>query len=177
MRKRAKAHRWPTTAASSGWFELAQDAKSYQRIRSMVLTCILGPDHELDAPTLAESLRAGLSFVHSALTRLVGEGLVVLTADRGYLVPPLDAARSDDAFDARLVIELGVAELTAGRLSTEQLAEFRALAQASVARLERGRPVDVAECVAASVRFRAFLPALTGARPCKRPTSGSASPI
>lgn len=145
-----------------GRFELAQDAKTYQRIRSMVLDCILGPDQELDAPTLAESLGAGLSSIHYALTRLVGEGLVVRTADRGYVVTPLDAARSDDAFDARLVIELGVAELTVGRLSAEQLAEFRGLALASVARLEDGRLVDAAEYVAAAVRFHAFLPALTG---------------
>ena len=145
-----------------GRFELAQDAKTYQRIRSMVLDCSLGPDQELDAPTLAESLGAGLSSIHYALTRLVGEGLVVRTADRGYVVTPLDAARSDDAFDARLVIELGVAELTVGRLSAEQLAEFRGLALASVARLEDGRLVDAAEYVAAAVRFHAFLPALTG---------------
>ena len=149
-----------------GRFELAQDAKTYQRIRSMVLNCVLGPDQELDqeldAPTLAESLGAGLSSIHYALTRLVGEGLVLRTAERGYVVTPLDAARSDDAFDARLVIELGVAELTVGRLSPEQLAELRMLAQTSVARLEGGGVVDVAEYVAASVRFHAFLPALTG---------------
>jgi len=121
-----------------GRFELAQDAKAYQRIRSMVLNCVLGPDQELDAPTLAESLGAGLSSIHYALTRLVGEGLVLRTAERGHVVTPLDAARSDDAFDARLVIELGVAELTVGRLSPEQLAELRMLAQTSVARLEGG---------------------------------------
>ena len=84
------------------------------------------------------------------------------SADRGYVVTPLDVARSDDAFDARLVIELGVAELTVGRLSAAQLAEFRALAEASAARLDQGRLVDPAEYVAATVRFHAFLPSLTG---------------
>jgi len=145
-----------------GRFELAQDAKAYQRIRSMVLDCVLPPDNTLDAASLAETLGAGLSSVHYALTRLVGEGLVVRSADRGYAVTPLDGARSDDAFDARLVIELGVADVTVGRLSTAQLAEFRALAQASVARLADGRLVDPAEYVAATVRFHAFLPSLTG---------------
>ena len=77
------------------------------------------------------------------------------TADRGYVVTPLDAARSDDAFDARLVIELGVAELTVGRLSPEQLAELRMLAQTSVARLEGGK-VPLEESVAIYERGEAL---------------------
>ncbi len=52
----------------------------------MVLDCMLKPDQPLDAATLAESVGAGLSSIHYALTRLVGEGLVLRTADCGYVV-------------------------------------------------------------------------------------------
>ena len=65
------------------------------------------------------------------------------SADDGYVVTPLDAKRSNDAFDARDVIELGIAELSVGRLSRAQLDRFRVLALATNPQLSERRLVDV----------------------------------
>lgn len=145
-----------------GRFELAQDAKVYQQLRQLVLEGTLAPDADLDADALAERLTAGVSSVHYALTRLIGEGLVIRTADRGYSVTPLDAARSDDAFDARLVMELGAAELAVGTLSAGQLAEFRTLAETTVPHTANGRLLDVDGYVRASAAFHRYLVVLAG---------------
>ena len=86
-----------------GRFELAEDAEVYAGLRAQVLEGVFAPDEILDADQLARGRGVGPSSIHYALTRLVGEGLVVRTPDRGYVVTPIDAASSDEAHDARLV--------------------------------------------------------------------------
>ena len=143
-----------------GRFELAQDARVYEDLRRRILDGLLLPDQELDADELAVSLGTGLSSVHYALTRLIGDHLVVRSEERGYAVTALDTARSDDAFDARLAIELGAAQLTVGNLSAEQLADFRALAEATRPELVDGQLVDVDVYVRATAEFHVFIVAL-----------------
>ena len=50
------------------------------------------------------------------------------------------AVDSDEAFDARMALELGAAQLVVGKLSAEQLAEYRRLAEATGA-AHQGRPL------------------------------------
>ena len=71
-----------------GRFELAEDASVYAGLRTQVLEGVLVPDQSLDVDQLAHDLRVGPSAIHYALTRLVGEGLVLRTPDRGYVVTP-----------------------------------------------------------------------------------------
>ena len=147
-----------------GRFEMAQDAAAYERIRRLVLGREVGPGDRLDVQALAARLAMSPSSVYYALTRLVGEGLVARDQDRGHVVRPLDVAASDDANDAKLAIELGAAELTAGRLSAEQLAELRRLAEATVPLVAGGRFTDLDAYVAANARFHGYLVAVTGIR-------------
>ena len=91
-----------------------------------------------------------------ALTRLVGENLVVRDPDRGHVVRPLDAADSDDAHDAKLAIELGSADLTVGRLGDAELAEFGRLAEATAVPVTAGRITDVESFIAANAAFHAY---------------------
>ena len=147
-----------------GRFEMAQDAAAYERIRRLVLGREVGPGDRLDVQALAARLAMSPSSVYYALTRLVGEGLVARDQDRGHVVRPLDVAASDDANDAKLAIELGAAELTVGRLSAEQLAELRRLAEATVPLVAGGRFTDLDAYVAANARFHGYLVAVTGIR-------------
>ena len=50
------------------------------------------------------------------------------------------AVDSDEAFDARMALELGAAQLVLGKLSAEQLAEYRRLAEAT-GPVHQGRPL------------------------------------
>jgi DNA-binding GntR family transcriptional regulator len=147
-----------------GKFELGQDAEVYRRLRQMVLSRQFGPDEPLQVEPLAAQLSASPSSVYYALTRLVGDKLVSRDPQRGHVVTPLDAATSDDAHDARLAIELGAAELVVGRLSAEQLARLRELAEATGAHVHEGRFGDVEGFIDASHGFHRFLVDATGVR-------------
>ena len=144
-----------------GRFELAEDAEVYAGLRAQVLDGVLAPDQTLDADQLARGRGVGPSAIHYALTRLVGEGLVLRTPDRGYVVTPIDAASSDEAHDARLVLDLGIADVWVGQLDPEQLETFRALALATIPQVIDGQ-LQVDDFVKANVDFHAFLPAVTG---------------
>lgn len=69
--------------------------------------------------------------------------------------PPV--AESDEQFDARMALELGVVELTIGRLTPEQLVEFRILAEASGASVEGDRFTDAAAFTDTNAAFHEFL--------------------
>jgi len=69
--------------------------------------------------------------------------------------PPV--AESDEQFDARMALELGVVELTIGRLTPEQLVEFRILAEASGASIEGDHFTDAAAFTDTNAAFHEFL--------------------
>jgi flavin reductase (DIM6/NTAB) family NADH-FMN oxidoreductase RutF len=145
-----------------GKLEIAQDAETYQRLRQLVLSRVLGPNMTLEVEGLAARIPASPSSVYYALTRLVGENLVARDPDRGHVVRPLDAAASDDANDAKLAIELGAADLTVGRLDAAQLAEFRRLAEATGTHVAEGHLTDVESYIGANETFHAFPIRATG---------------
>jgi DNA-binding GntR family transcriptional regulator len=74
----------------------------------------------------------------------------------------LRPVESDEAFDARMALELGAVQLTMGRLSDEQLAEFRGLAEATAPAVAEGHFVDAAAYRETNAAFHAFLVEATG---------------
>ena len=144
-----------------GRIELIQDAEAYRRLRDLILTRQVSADERLDVERLAGQLKTSPSAVQYALTRLVTENLVI-REDRGHLVKPLDVATSNEAHDARMAIELGVAEMTVGRLDQGQLSGLRRLAQATVDVLGRADPDGIAAYALANQEFHRFLVATAG---------------
>jgi len=140
-----------------GRFEMAQDEEVFHQLRRLVISRAFGPGQALAVEQLAEQLGAPPSSAYYALTRLIGENLIFRDPERGYVVRPLDVTTSDDANDAKLAIELGVADLTVGRLTKEQLAEFRRLAQSTVDLVEDGRLVDLQAYIAANDAFHSYM--------------------
>ncbi len=145
-----------------GKFELAQDAQVYRRLRHLILSRRLGPDDPLDVEGLAAQLSASASSVYYALTRLVGDNLVTRDPERGHIVTPLDVATSDDTNDAKLAIELGAADLVVGRLTADQLDQFRRLATATGTHIDAGRFLDVDAYIGANHAFHRLLIEATG---------------
>jgi flavin reductase (DIM6/NTAB) family NADH-FMN oxidoreductase RutF len=145
-----------------GKLELAQDAEAYLRLRRLVLSRTLGPNMTLEVESLSDLISASPSSVYYALTRLVGDNLIARDPARGHVVRPVDAAASDDAHDAKLVIELGAAELTVGKLTDEQLAEFARLAETTGSHVAAGHFTDVESYIEANSAFHAFPITTTG---------------
>ncbi len=144
-----------------GRIELIQDAETYRRLRDLILTRQVSADEQLDVERLASQLKTSPSAVQYALTRLVTENLV-LREDRGHVVKPLDVTTSNEAHDARMAIELGVAETTVGRLGPDRLSELRRLAQATADVLARSDPDGITAYALANQEFHRYLVATAG---------------
>jgi NAD(P)H-flavin reductase/ferredoxin len=74
----------------------------------------------------------------------------------------LTVAASDEAFDAKLALELGAAALVIGKLTADQLAEYRQLAEATVPYIQNDRFTDVEAFRRTNAAFHAFLIECTG---------------
>ena len=81
-----------------------------------------------------------------------GSGLVVETGEER--LKPVDV---DEAFETRMALELGAAQLTMGRLSGEQLAKLRRLAEATAPFAAGGRFTDLPAYSDANLAFHMFL--------------------
>jgi len=66
-------------------------------------------------------------------------------------------AESDAQFDARMALELGAMELRIGRLTPEQLVEYRILAEASSASIDADHFVDAAAFTETNAAFHDYL--------------------
>ena len=97
---------------------------------------------------------APLNFYYEKFT---GTGLVTETGSIH-----LEIGDVYEAFDARMALELGAAQLTVGRLSAEQLAEYRRLADAAAQHVGDGRFTDVAAFRETNAEFHLFPIQATG---------------
>ncbi|HEX5598368.1 MAG TPA: flavin reductase [Micromonosporaceae bacterium] len=108
-----------------GRFTFARDDAAYQRARQMILEGLLPAGSLIEVAEFAGELQVDASAAFYALTRLVADGLVRRDPERGYEVVSFDVRTADEAFDARCAIELGVIELTIGRLAGDELKTLR----------------------------------------------------
>jgi flavin reductase (DIM6/NTAB) family NADH-FMN oxidoreductase RutF/DNA-binding GntR family transcriptional regulator len=125
-----------------GRFEFARDDAVYQRARQRILERMYAADAVLQLDDLAYSLEVEKPAAFYALTRLTADGLVRRDPDRGYVVVPFTTRTSDETFDARCAIELGVIDLVLGRVPEPELAELRRRFEAMAALLVGERFVD-----------------------------------
>jgi benzoate/toluate 1,2-dioxygenase reductase component len=86
-----------------------------------------------------------------------GTGLVVETG-----AEKLKPVEVDEAFDARMAIELGAVQLTVGKRSDAQLAEFRRLADATASAVKDSQFVDAAAYRETNAAFHNFFVEATG---------------
>ena len=107
-------------------------------------------------PPMVDAVRSflsseGLTPHNFYYEKFAGTGLVVQTGEER--IAPVDV---DEAFDLRMVLELGAAQLTMGRLSSEQLITFRRLAEATAPFVSGRRFTDVPRYIEANHAFHMF---------------------
>jgi DNA-binding GntR family transcriptional regulator len=117
----------PLTPFRSGFgrFEFERNDRAYERARNMVLSRVFAAGQAISIDELADRLAGDRTQAFYALTRLAADGLIRRDCDRGYVVAPFDVRTSDETFEARLAIELGVIERVVGRTEVRQLAVAR----------------------------------------------------
>lgn len=90
----------------------------------------------LDVSEIAIELQTTPGVLYLALGELAGEGLVHASRGGSFVITPVTLEVLEQALRARCAIDLGVADLTVGRLSTGQLAELRAAMEETLALIE-----------------------------------------
>lgn len=145
-----------------GRFEFGLDDDVYVAARQRVLDRTYAADESISLEDLAHDLGVDSTSAFYALTRLAAEGLVHRNSRRGYVIIPFDIRTSDEVFDARCAIELGVIDLTHGRLSDDDRRELRERFEEMAALLVGDRFVDFEAYLDANYRFHETVASLAG---------------
>lgn len=143
-----------------GRFEFARDDDVYRKVREQVLGRAYTADDVILLESLAARFEVDDSTAFYALTRLAADGLVRRDPERGYVVTPFDIRTSDETFDARLAIELGVIDIIADRASEPELAELRRRFERMATLLENDRFVDFSGYLDANYLFHEYIVSL-----------------
>ncbi len=143
-----------------GRFEFARDDAVYHRARQQMLERMYTADAVLSLDDLAYQLEVERPTAFYALTRLTADGLVRRDPERGYVVVPFDTRTSDETFDARSAIELGVLDMVVGAVTPEDVANLRSRFEAMAALLVGERFVDFDRYLDANYAFHETLVSL-----------------
>ncbi|GEO11883.1 GntR family transcriptional regulator [Segetibacter aerophilus] len=97
-------------------------SKAFTEIRKKILSKQLTENTRLKEDEWAKKIGVSRMAVREALTRLLGEGLVILGEKGGYYVKPILASEVRDIRELREVMELGAIRLAGKKMDTEQFA-------------------------------------------------------
>jgi DNA-binding GntR family transcriptional regulator len=89
--------------------------RAYELIRLDILTFRLKPGEKTSERLLATRYGLGMAPIRAALPRLVQEGLVEKTTERGTFIAPLTLRGVRDTYQMRYLLEPAAAELAAAR--------------------------------------------------------------
>lgn len=148
---------------------VADEASSYQN--KGYVTRYIEPAHvnggDVDVylcgpPAMVDAVRKwledqGIAPLNFYYEKFSGSGLVTETGSVHLKVGDVN-----EAFDARMALELGAAQLTVGQLSEEQVTEYRRLAEATAAHVDDGHFTDVAAFRETNAAFHMFPIQATG---------------
>jgi flavin reductase (DIM6/NTAB) family NADH-FMN oxidoreductase RutF/DNA-binding GntR family transcriptional regulator len=126
-----------------GRFEVEQDRITYGDLRNRILSRSISLEDSLDVGILAKELDTLPGTVYHAVTKLVADGLLARDPQRGYVVKPGTPETSEQTFDARCAMELGVAATTVGMVPEDRVSALRKLMEETVPLVVEGRFLDV----------------------------------
>lgn len=123
------------------------------------------PTDEDDGRLLASGARDIVGqAIWSLVDRVEGAPADPVVTDDGYQIGEEhpQVRESDALFEARSALELGALELTIGRLSSQQLAGYRLLAESTLPYVDGDRFVDAEQYTQTNAAFHDYLFTLTG---------------
>lgn len=101
-----------------------QDASTYQRVKEMILTGILGPGEALIERSLAAKLRVSRTPIRATILRLEKEGLVRVVEGKGAFVAACTVGDMIEIYQMREGLEPVAARLACGHIDRKQLDFF-----------------------------------------------------
>lgn len=112
--------------------------KAYTELRRKILTIQVSPDTRLKEDFWAKNLSVSRMAVREALTRLLGEGLVLLGPKGGYFVTSLAHEDITQIRELREILELGAIRLACEKITKEQVAKLEKICEAFTSMIEQG---------------------------------------
>lgn len=97
-------------------------SKAFTEIRRKILSKQLTENTRLKEDEWAKKIGVSRMAVREALTRLLGEGLVILGEKGGYYIKPLLASEVRDIRELRELMELGAIRLACIKMDSKQFA-------------------------------------------------------
>lgn len=120
--------------------------RAYEQLKAMAVTYQLRPGERLAELDLAKRLKVSRTPIREALNRLVTEGFLTFTPNRGFQCRPLDAKEIFDLYEVRRSLESTAARLAVERASDDELADLERF-------IERSRAVSEKTTVMELVRL------------------------
>ncbi|HWU60462.1 MAG TPA: GntR family transcriptional regulator [Ensifer sp.] len=120
---------------------------AYDRIEDLLNAGVLKPGHVVSQRELVERTGMTLGAVREAIPRLEAEGLLQTLPKRGLMVPSLEVGFVRDAYQLRMIIELGAVPQASKFLPEGQIDEWIAFHEEAAAELRRGPGLDAANRV------------------------------
>jgi len=99
----------------------SQAGKAYSELRKKILTNQLRPGVRLKEDSWSKNTGVSRMAVREALTRLLGEGLVVQGEKAGYYIKPMTKADVVELRELREVLEIGALKMLHKKISAEQI--------------------------------------------------------
>ena len=104
---------------------------AYAAIKDDIISCALQPAEDISEGLLVARYGMSKAPIRSAMMRLRQEGLIVSRGRQGNAVSPVTLRDIQEIFQLRLVLEVTVVRLAAGRVDAERLRELNQAAHAS----------------------------------------------
>lgn len=145
-----------TAPASYGRFERAQERAAYEGLRELILSRRIAAGDPIEIESLSGDLDVEPHQLEAAIARLSAEFLVSRDDEGAFLAAPVTVEVADGLFDARTVIEIGVIDGFASRLTGDDLDELDRLAQQLATIVSEALP-DLGRFLEASHDYHSYL--------------------
>lgn len=113
-------------------------SKAFLEIRKKILSNQLPSNTRLKEDEWAKKIGVSRMAIREALTRLLGEDLVILGEKGGYYIKPLLAADVHEIRELREVMELGAIRLAFKKMNKEQIANLEKICDDFTGMVQRG---------------------------------------
>jgi DNA-binding GntR family transcriptional regulator len=117
--------------------------RTYQHLKSAILSSRFGPGERLAEEHLAEELGVSRTPVREALHKLEQDGLIEPMGSRGFCIPHDSMEEITDLFDLRTVLEGYTLRLICERITDEEIKVLHEIIDKSVDALHRQRLDEV----------------------------------
>ncbi|MCW5603998.1 MAG: GntR family transcriptional regulator [Burkholderiales bacterium] len=130
----------------------------YDRIKTMAMTFAIRPGERINEVELSRALKVSRTPLREALNRLMVDGFLTRSPNRGFIGRPLDAKQVYDLYELRIALEKATVRIACERASDEELAELDRFVKASK---DRPEDANAASLLALDEQFHERVAGLT----------------